>query len=282
MEPADRPTDRSIAARIELAHLRLLAGDKDGALAECKAVLASRPTSAEAYREKAEILLALDKQPEAEESLKRYLAVGGKPSPEVFRALGLLAAQRRDYATAVDAYSEALHSHRKAGFFLRFFQQWREAEILSSRGWAFVMQDAAKPALADFDAALKCAPTHADALCGRGTALTLRGQPSDMTEAMALAEKALDSAPRSVPRLFACAKIYARAAEVLEKDLRRLRNDPETIHCQQRALDLLAEAVEAVPANEPPSARRAMLNDPVFVRLQTTTRWRELVAKYRQ
>ena len=101
--------------RIELAHLRLLAGEKSTALADCDALLASRPTCAEAHRQRAEILLALDKHREAEAALRRYLDLGGKPTPEVFRALGLLAAQRRDYATAVDAYSAALHAQRDAG-----------------------------------------------------------------------------------------------------------------------------------------------------------------------
>ena len=77
--------------------------------------------------------------------------------------------------------------------FLKVPRQLREAEILSERGWAYVMQDAVQPALADFDAALKYDATHADAQCGRGTALTLRGRPPDMSEALTLAEKALAS-----------------------------------------------------------------------------------------
>jgi tetratricopeptide (TPR) repeat protein len=293
-EPGGETTDRAVAARIELAHLRLLAGERDAALAECDAVLAIRPNFPEAHRERAEILLALDKHRDAEAELERYLAVGGKQTPEVFRSLGLLAAQRRDYRKAVDAYSAALRSSREAGIraertsgtITRLLQKLRrqlyEAEILSERGSAYLMQDAVQPALGDFDAALTCDPTHADALCGRGTALTLRGRASDMTEATTLAEKSLVSGKRSVPRLMACARIYARAAGVLEKEPRRSANDPEVIRCEQKALSLLAEALAAVPENEPHSVREAMLRDPVLQRLQTTRGWLALATMYRR
>ena len=55
-------------------------------------------TSPEAYRQRAEVLLALGgRNKEAGEALDRYLKLGGKPTPEVHRARGLLHARRREY-----------------------------------------------------------------------------------------------------------------------------------------------------------------------------------------
>src|SRR5262249_18876139 len=52
-EPPGSQSDRVVAARVELAHLRNLAGDHAAALAECDAALAVRPDYAEAYRQRA-------------------------------------------------------------------------------------------------------------------------------------------------------------------------------------------------------------------------------------
>src|SRR5262249_39289029 len=153
----------------------------------------------------AEVLLALGgrtRNKEAGAELDKYLDLGGKPTPEAHRARGLLQAQRREYSKAVEAYTQAL--------LLR-----RDADVLSNRGWAYLMQDGLRPALDDFDAALKLNPKDADALAGRGTALVIRGRVADVAEATAAAEKSLRPRPLTVPRLMACAGIYARAAGVL-------------------------------------------------------------------
>ena len=122
-----------------------------------------RPDFPEVYRQRAEVLLALKRHKEAGEALDQYLRVGGKPTPATHRARGLLHAQRREYRDAVAAYSLALVLKQ-------------DADILSNRGWAYLMQEALRPALDDFDAALRLNPNDADALAGRGTALTIRGR----------------------------------------------------------------------------------------------------------
>ena len=129
------------------------------------------------------------------------------------------------------------------------------------------MQDALRPALDDFDAALKLNPNDADALAGRGTALMMRGRAADVAEATAAAEKSLRPRPWTVPRLMACAGIYARAAGVLEA-----ANDPEAGRCLRRALGLLREAMALVPAKERPTFwRDGVLTDPALLPLQRTT-----------
>jgi tetratricopeptide (TPR) repeat protein len=187
-----------------LAHLRSLAGEHAAALTDCDAVLAANAKFAEAPRLRAEVLRALGgRNKEAGAALDQYLKVGGKPTTAVYRARGLLYAQQNDYRAAVAAYSQALALDP-------------DTRTLSYRGWAYLKQEAVRPALDDFDAALKRNPQDADALSGRGAALVLRGRVADVTSAVSAAEKSLRAEPKTFARLMACARIYTRAVELLK------------------------------------------------------------------
>ena len=76
----------------------------------------------------------------------------------------------------------------------------------------------------------------------------MRGRAADVAEATAAAEKSLRPRPWTVPRLMACAGVYARAAGVLEA-----AKDPEAGRCLRRALALLREAMALVPEDERPT-----------------------------
>jgi tetratricopeptide (TPR) repeat protein len=86
----DKKSDRVLAARVELAHLRLLAEEYDAALADCDAVLKARPNFPQAHRQRAEALLALGRNDEAAKALDQYVKMGGQPTPEALHARGLL------------------------------------------------------------------------------------------------------------------------------------------------------------------------------------------------
>jgi tetratricopeptide (TPR) repeat protein/tRNA A-37 threonylcarbamoyl transferase component Bud32 len=267
-QPAGTPSDWVLSARVELAHLRLKDGDKAGALVDCDAVLAVRPDYAAALRQKTEVLLALGKHEEAASALDRYLAVGGTPTGETYRARGILYARQRKYTQAREAYTLALVLKK-------------DAETYSDRGWAFVMQGAAEPALDDFGEALKRDPQHADALAGRGLALVMRGRPADLGAATAAAEKSLLAGPRSVPRLTACARIYARAAGVLEAARDRSSVGVEPVQYRRRAVELLGEAMAVVPRREQPAFwREGVLTDSALWSLRDTPGWLELARAY--
>jgi tetratricopeptide (TPR) repeat protein len=229
-------SDRVLKARVELAHLRRLAGEHQAALAECDAVLVANPNFPEAHRQRAEALLALEgRHKEASAALEQYLKVGGKETAAVHKARGILYAQQKDYRAAVEAYTMA-HALEP-----------EDAKTLSLRGWAYVKQAAVGPALDDIDAALKRNPKDADALTGRGAALVLRGRPEDIAPAITAAEKALQAEPRTVDRLKACARIYVRAAELQKTQKPRPGNDQQAARYSQRALRLLREAREMLP-----------------------------------
>jgi tetratricopeptide (TPR) repeat protein len=281
-EPPGAMSVRAAAARVELAQLRSLAGEHAAALAECDVVLAARPDYADAYLQRAAVLLKLEgRNKEAGEALDRYLRAGGKPAPKVHRARGMLHAERGEYRAAVAAYSQALFLKEDAETLIdrgwAYLRQKavqpalddfdaalrldpKRAHALAGRGWAMLMQKAAQPALDDFDAALKLDPGHTDALAGRGTALVMRGRLADAREAMAAAEQSLQPPPRTVPRLLACARIYARAADVLGA-----ANYPAAARCLKRARELLREAMESLPEKERTTFwRDVVLADPAL------------------
>jgi tetratricopeptide (TPR) repeat protein len=301
-EPRGGKSERALTARVELARLRSLAGEHAAALADCEAVLAANENFAVAHRQRAEALLALGRHREAGAALDQYLKVGGQPTAAVYRARGLIFAQRKDYRAAVAAYSQALalepgptQLHVLAGqallgpttpgaalvttqlLVLRRFQDASalalgpDAKTLSYRGWAYLKLEAARPALDDFEAALKRNPQDADALAGRGAALVLRGRVADVDPAVSAAEKSLRSESKTFARLMACVRIYTRAAELLRARPAPQGNDPRVRRYARRALDLLREAEELLPEKERKTFWRDHVQaDPALLQLVRT------------
>jgi tetratricopeptide (TPR) repeat protein len=257
-EGPDSKSDQVLKARVELAHLRCLAGDNEAALADCDAVLAVNPTFPEAHRQRAEVLLTLGRSKEAGAALEQYLKVGGKETAAVHKARGLLFQQQHDYRAAVAAYSQALMLEP-------------DTKTLGNRGWAYLKLEAVRLALDDFDAALKHNPKDADTLIGRGTALLLRGGAEDVAPATAAAEKALRAEPRNFARLMACVRIYSRAAELQKSRNPRLVNDPQATRYVRIALRLLREAEELLPEKERETFwQKEVRSDPVLLQLVRT------------
>jgi tetratricopeptide (TPR) repeat protein len=271
-EPAGAPSDRALAARVNLAHLKHQDGDHEAALADCDAVLKVRPEFAEAHRQRAETLLALGRNDEGGAALDRYLKATKKPTAAAYRAKGLWHHARGEYGEAVEAYTRAL-------------QLERNAETLSNRGAAYLMSETPRLALVDFDAALKLEPGHADALAGRGLALMMRGLEADVGAATRAAEESLRSGKKEVPRVMvrrtmAAVRTYARAASILEAR-ERGATDPDVGRCRARAVALLGQALELVPEKERRAFwYRGVLADPVLGPLRGTPGMIELARTY--
>src|SRR5205823_4925658 len=139
--------------------------------------------------------------------------------PAIHRGRGLIHLRNGQYREAVEAFSRALTLAK-------------DAETYSLRGWAYVAQEALRPALADFDAALALEKTLTDALRGRATVLVLQGRAEEAEE---LAEAALKQGPRSPEALFQVAGIYGLAV-----GQRGVKGN--VLRYQDRALELLREA----------------------------------------
>jgi tetratricopeptide (TPR) repeat protein len=124
------------------------------------------------------------------------------------------------------------------------------AALLSRRGWLYVISDAPKLALHDFQAAIQLDPALADAYNGRGFARLRLGEHRD---AVADAEHALGiGEPTSHLLFYNAARVYALAAVVAAADVRK--KGPETValvaHYQDRATGLLREALKRMPEDK--------------------------------
>jgi serine/threonine protein kinase/predicted Zn-dependent protease len=258
------PGARSVlvaSARVELAQLKYEAREYGAALADCEAALAAQPNYAPAHRQRGRTLLALGKYDEAGKAMDRYLA-GGLRNPVFYQARGLIHTQRGEHVQAAEAYTRSLLLKP-------------DAKTLNYRGWAYLALESPRLALPDFEGVLHTEPKNTDALCGRGLA---RVQLGHAAEATADAEAALRQAPRPDRRLVqSCARIYARAVGVSEATGDRPADGGRAFRWQERALQLLREALKFVPEAEWVDFWRTNVNgDPAFRSIRNSQGWRAL------
>jgi tetratricopeptide (TPR) repeat protein len=264
-EPPGSTSERLATDYVELAHLQRLAGEHDAALASCAAALRVQPDYAPAYQRRAEALLALKRYRDAGEALDRYL-LKGPPTPKVYEALGLIRAGQRKYTEAVDAFSQSLALKPDAG-------------TLCYRGLAYLKLDAARPALADFEAALQLDPGQALARSGRGRARARLGQ---LAAAREDAEASLQPGRPTAPLLLNAACVYARAVGQLEAQAGG-RSVPAgaAYPFQERALELLRAALREVPPPQRPDFWRANVsNEPDLAPIRRATGMLDLAQRY--
>jgi tetratricopeptide (TPR) repeat protein len=218
------------------------------ALAACEQALELSGGDLLATRLQAECLLELGQPREALAAFDRYLK-SGKPEVELHRRRARAWASLGDLAAVVNEYSAALTLRR-------------DAVLLTARGWAHLVNAAARPALRDFEAALVLAPDSADALVGQGAA---RVELGAWRLGSADAEKALRRQPRSPRLVYRVACTLARAAAVAPAD--RQSSDRVT-----RALTVLRDAVLAVPASDRARFWQEQVRDNAAFRLLARTR----------
>jgi tetratricopeptide (TPR) repeat protein len=254
-------------AWVELGHLKHRAGDFAGALECFRQALVARPKYAPAHRQRAETLLALGKYAEAGRALDRYLKVGGRSTRDVYKAQGLIHARLRQYLQAVEPYTQAL-------------ALGPDATTLAYRGWVYLKLEAPRPALRDFDEALKLDPDHAYALCGRGHARLSLGR---MTDAVADAEQALRRGSQTEQVLFNAACVYARAARQAEAPSSGAPGAgyEAARHYQERALELLRATLEQVPEGRRAAYwRRTIEAEPALAALRGSAGLLQLARAY--
>ena len=265
-EPAAAPSARLAGAHVELAHLDHLARKFDLALAHCEAALVVLPEYAAAHRQRAETLVALEKYDRAGKALDRYLA-GRTRDPIFYRARGMIHFRRGEYARAVDLCTRAI-------------QMKPHAQALRYRGWSYLALEAPRLALPDFEAALRLEKKNANALCGRGLAavqlIQPRAKPAVVAKEVRAAATDADEAlrltgERTVHLLMNCARVHARAAGVLEAAGDPAADGRKAIAYQERALRLLRDALEQVPAADRAAFWRASIRpDPALQAIRNT------------
>jgi tetratricopeptide (TPR) repeat protein len=220
-----------------------------------------QPKSVPAQQQRFVTLLDQNDYRKAGQALDAHLAAGGRRTPSVLEARGLIHLLFDELPQAIEAFTLAL------------FQR-RDANVLAYRGWAYLGQKAMGLAEADFEEALQLQEGQLEALCGRGMARARQGKPAG---ALADVETVLRRGPRTERRLFRCACIHARC---LEKPA-AARRFGEAYTQQERALALLREALELVPKEDRQAYwRNYCLKDPDLASLHGSTEWLALTRSY--
>ena len=118
--------------------------------------------------------------------------------------------------------------------------------LLSRRGWLYIVSDAPKLALHDFEAAIQLDPSFADAYNGRGYARLRLGEHRD---AVADADAALGKGERTSHLLYNAARVYALAAVVAAAEVRKRGQETVALvaRYEDRATGLLREALKRMP-----------------------------------
>ena len=147
--------------------------------------------------------------------------------------------------------------------------------MLARRGWLYLVLDAPRLAVRDFDEVLRLEPSDGDAHTGRGSALVRLGRHR---EAVADAEEGLRRTTPTPQMLYKAARIYAQAALLATADVRKSGQDAVTVvnRYQDRALALVAEALKRLPAERRASFERDLLRDPALGTLRHRLRSLEL------
>jgi eukaryotic-like serine/threonine-protein kinase len=203
--------------------------DYPASLKACESALRLRPRDVKACRLRADALLELKRWPEALQALDDCLSYG-PPDAAVFRARAVLRTRLGQYAGAQTDYTRALEIEP-------------DAATYAARGWCYLVADAPRLALPDFEEAVRRAPESGDAHAGLGSSRVLLG---DYRLAVADAEEALRRGPASPRHCYNVARIYAQAVALVEND--PLNGRPTILSLagdwQQKSVQLLARALD--------------------------------------
>ncbi len=248
-------------------------GKYDGALQAFDAALAVNPKvpPPQTHQLRAEALIELNRLDEALHSLER---VQGAATSATYRARALIKAKRGNYSGAVQDYTQSLEMDRRA-------DKQADPRTLAYRGWAYLISDAPKLALADFDEALKHEECdRVDCYNGRGYARVVLGQ---WKEAVADAEAALEAKPTLPRHWYNAARIYAQAAARVDPDPARSTNltREQRRRFENRAVHLLRLACEASPLDQRTAFWKEYVQaDPALKPVKQGAAYAQLAAKY--
>jgi tetratricopeptide (TPR) repeat protein len=211
------------------------------AVAECQAALNEYDLPL-AHGYLGQALLRLGRYKEAARAFSRYLETGGPPLNDIFRGRGQARMKLADYLGACDDYT-------------RVVQAQPDAEIYEHRGWAYFLADAWRPALRDFDEALRLDPERGDAYTGRGLARVMLGR---YREAVRDVDEALKLQPSTPEMMHNLACVFAQAAARAEADS---APDRATLAAKyrERAIAAVRRTLELVPIDK----RAAFLRESV-------------------
>jgi tetratricopeptide (TPR) repeat protein len=223
---------KAVATRCQVDRSRNLYAGKQfaDALAAADAALRISPQDAQAHQRRGFALAALERPQEAIASLQEFVKQGGKPGQDFFRARGSVRMRSGDYLLAKDDYTDALKIDP-------------QPELFVHRGWAYFFADAWKPALRDFDEAIRLDSHCGDAHTGRGLARAMLGQAS---AAAADAAEALRHRPRTPEMMHNIACTFAQAAKHADAPA-------AADQWRDQALEAIDQTLAMIPAADRPA-----------------------------
>jgi tetratricopeptide (TPR) repeat protein len=245
LENRGSPRDPEQLCRDQVNRARLLLreGRDEEALAACDSALKVDSAYPPAHQMRLDLLRKLKRYDDLIRSCDAVIA-GGKPTAHEYHFRALARENKREFTAAIEDLTQAI-ALRKGS-----------APLLLSRGQLYLVTDAPKSALRDFEEVIRLESTNADAFTARGLARVALGE---YPEAVADASKALGMSEPTSLRLYKSARIYAKAAIAVSGDIRRQGRDAAALaeRYQEQAVALVRKAVERQQSSE----REAFLRD---------------------
>jgi eukaryotic-like serine/threonine-protein kinase len=249
----EKPGDRALALDYtRKARLLTLDHHEADALRACDVAIKVVPDYLPAHRLRIDLLLNLKEYDEVIRSCDAMMT-HGKSSAKFAELRGLARAGLRDYAGAIEDINQALALSRDDA-----------ATLMARRGWLYIVSDAPRLALHDFEELIRKDPSNGDAYNGRGSARLRLGEHR---EAVADAEKALALGKPSQDLYYKSARVYALASVVVGAEVRKRGQDSVRLvtRYQDRAAFLLRQAVNQLPADKRASFWREVIQtDPAL------------------
>ena len=179
--------------------------------------------------------------------LKRYddvirscdaLIARGKATPAIYELRGLARAERKDFAGAIEDVTNAMALRPD------------RAALLSRRGWLYIVSDAPRLALHDFEAAIRLDPCERRRLQRPWFRTSAPGRASRRRRGRRQSPRHSASRPRTC--YYNAARVYALAAVVAAAEVRKKGQDTVTVvaRYQDRATELLREALKRMPEDQ--------------------------------
>jgi eukaryotic-like serine/threonine-protein kinase len=276
LEPAD--TSSAELAETHLTRGRILHRQqrRPEALAAYEAALKVPPTPATearllpsyaaAYRGRGELLYQLGCYAEAVNALSEHLRwnANGKASAEVYLLRGSARVGSGDYAGAVEDYTRALDLQP-------------DSKTYALRGWAHLALEALPLAQRDFEAALRLDAESADAYSGRGH---VHAKRRHYAQAIADAENAVARADGSARLLCSAARVVAEVVAQMDADPGQRGALGKRSRLQDRALELVRQAMAHLPPGERPALWLQISRDRALRAVRASPEYARLAAQY--
>ena len=231
----------------------------------CRSALSRQPDHTVVRGVLAHSLLRQHRYKEAIAEFDLYLKDGGKRLAAVYAGRGTARKHLGDFLGACDDFTQAM--------------AWGpDAELYLHRGEAHFFVDAWRPALSDFDAAVRLNPNSSDAYVGRGLARVMLG---GYRAAVLDAEEAWKRKPASPEWMLNLACVYALALARAQADPTAQDRLARAAEYRKRSLEALQKTLDLVPAVKRAAFwREKMAPDSALASVRPSAEFQQLQKKY--